>query len=162
MLARDVMSSPVVTVRSWTPLAAATSLLVSNGFTAVPVIDDDDRLIGIITEADLLRDRVPPDPRRTGGNAPDDRGQRRPRTVGEVMSTPVESLTPGADIADAAHIMIDERIRCLPIVDGHHVVGIITRRDLLRVIGEPPAVRSRPVQPVPRASVLRDFDPDCP
>jgi len=48
------------------------------------------------------------------------------------MTTPVESLTAGADVADAARIMIDERIRCLPIVDGYGLVGILTRRDLLR------------------------------
>lgn len=66
-----------------------------------------------------------------------DRGGRAPSlpatvTVAEVMSTPVESLTPGADIADAARMMVQERIRCLPIVDGIRLVGIITRRDLLR------------------------------
>jgi CBS domain-containing protein len=48
------------------------------------------------------------------------------------MTTPVESLIAGADVADAARIMIDERIRCLPIVDGYGLVGILTRRDLLR------------------------------
>jgi CBS domain-containing protein len=47
------------------------------------------------------------------------------------MTSPVESLTPGAEAVDAARIMVDERIRCLPIVDGRHVVGILTRRDLL-------------------------------
>lgn len=50
------------------------------------------------------------------------------------MTSPVESLTPGADAADAAEIMLDERIRCLPIVDGHGVVGVITRRDLLGAV----------------------------
>ena len=48
------------------------------------------------------------------------------------MTSPVESLTAGADVADAAQIMVDERIRCLPIVDGYGVVGILTRRDVLR------------------------------
>ena len=48
------------------------------------------------------------------------------------MTSPVESLTAGADVADAARMMVDERIRCLPIVDGDGLVGILTRRDVLR------------------------------
>ena len=50
------------------------------------------------------------------------------------MTSPVESLTSGADVADVARMMLDEHIRCLPIVDGLTVVGVITRRDLLRAI----------------------------
>jgi CBS domain-containing protein len=48
------------------------------------------------------------------------------------MTTPVESLTPGADAADAVQIMLRQHIRCLPIVDGQQLVGIVTRRDLMR------------------------------
>ena len=156
MLARDAMSSPVVTVGAWTPVETAVHLLVDNGFTALPVLDEDNRLVGIVTEADLLRNRMAPDPHRIGG-FDGRRGQRRPQTVGDVMTTPVESLTPGADVADAAQIMVDERIRCLPIVDGRRVVGVLTRRDLLRLTADSPSPGVRP----PR-SPLRDLDPDCP
>ena len=129
MLVREVMSHPVVTVRTWTTVADAASVLSSGGFTAAPVLDDDDRLVGIVSEIDLIRGRVLPDPRRASWNA----GRQPARsTVGQVMTTSVESLTAGADVADAARIMTDERIRCLPIVDGYHVVGVITRRDVLR------------------------------
>lgn len=133
MLARDAMTHPVVTVLASASVATASQILVGHGFTALPVLDGDGRLIGIVTEADLLRGRIPDDPRRVDPSLP-----RRPArlrvgaTVADVMSSPVESLTPGADIADAARIMGEERIRCLPIVDGIGVVGIITRRDLLR------------------------------
>jgi CBS domain-containing protein len=133
MLARDVMSYPVVTVQTATTVFEATRVLIDNGFTAAPVIDGDGRLVGIITEADLLRGRITADPRR-GGSSPSNRiGRHRLQTVADVMSTPVESLTAGADVADAARMMVDERIRCLPIVDGFQLVGVITRRDLLRV-----------------------------
>ncbi len=129
MQIRDVMTHPVISVWANAPTQRAAELLVSHGFTALPVTDDDDRLIGIVTEADLLR----------AGPASAAVSQLRwyrpntkPTTVSAVMSSYVESLTPGADVADAAAIMIDDRIRCLPIVDGDRIVGIITRRDLLR------------------------------
>jgi CBS-domain-containing membrane protein len=63
MRAKDVMISAVVTVRSQTPARYAAQLLVTHGFTALAVVDDDNRLLGIVTEADLLHDRFAPDPR---------------------------------------------------------------------------------------------------
>lgn len=132
MLIRQIMSSPAVTISSASTVQHAASELRSRGFTALPVLDDDGRLIGIVTEADLLDGRIEPDGRRP--RAETDRRRRRGDTVADVMSSPVESLTPGADVADAAEIMLDERIRCLPVVDGRTVVGVITRRDLLGAI----------------------------
>jgi CBS domain-containing protein len=130
MQAREVMSHPVVSVTESTSVTEASRMLCSKGFTALPVVDDDGRLVGIVTEADLIRDRIPPDTRIHGRQLPV--RSSVPPLIGDVMTTPVESLTAGADVADAARIMIDERIRCLPIVDGYGLVGILTRRDLLR------------------------------
>ena len=130
MRARDVMSHPVITVRADTTIRMAAELLTRHGFTGLPVTDDDDHLIGIVTEADLLRDRIAPDPRiRPRAHLP--RVARVP-IVADVMTTSVESLTAGADAAEIARIMLDERLRCLPIVDGRRIIGIVTRRDLLR------------------------------
>jgi CBS-domain-containing membrane protein len=130
MLVREVMSHPVITVRAWTTIQETAKILSGRGFTCVPVLDDDDTLVGIVSEGDLLRKALTPDPRRhphlfTGPG-------QKPGIVADVMTRVVESLTPGADVADAARIMVDERIRALPIVDGANVVGVITRRDLLR------------------------------
>jgi CBS domain-containing protein len=132
MLVREIMTSPAVSISSAASVDHAARTLRTRGFTALPVLDDDGRLIGIITEADVLEGRVEPDERRRHPELP-----RRPRpgdTVVDVMTSPVESLTPGADVADAAQMMLDERIRCIPVVDGRAVVGVITRRDLLGVI----------------------------
>jgi len=60
MKTRDVMSSPVITVGPETPIPAAAQLLVSHGYTAAPVVQDG-RMIGIVTEANLLRDQVRPE-----------------------------------------------------------------------------------------------------
>jgi CBS domain-containing protein len=142
MKAREVMSHPVVTVADSAGVATAAQLILTRGFTALPVVDDDDRLVGIVTEADVIRDRIPADPRMYYGQFPK---HTRPSsdTVADVMTTPVESLTPGADVAEAAQMMLDQRIRAVPIVDGHHVVGILTRRDLVRAAMATVAARAK-------------------
>lgn len=132
MEAREVMSQPAVTVSTSASIADAARVMIERGFTALPVVDDDGRLVGIVTEADLIRDRVPTDPRVHHWHVGSSPATPETVPVGWVMTCPVESLTAGADVADAARIMVDERIRCLPIVDGHGVVGILTRRDVLR------------------------------
>jgi CBS domain-containing protein len=158
MLARDVMTRPVISTLMTTTVTDATHLLIDNGFTALPVVDaEDGRLVGIITEADLLRGRISGDPRRSRGTTP----SYQPRIVADVMTSPVESLTAGADIADAARIMVDQRIRCLPIVDGYGVVGVITRRDLLRAAAAIEEGRHGG-ESRSRAAIAGNFDRDCP
>lgn len=135
MRARDIMSSPVVTVPVTLQVKAAAALLASRGFTALPVVDDDDRLIGIVTEADLVRDRIPRDPRsRVHPGAPTKGLSSRP-TVGDVMSTPAVAMGPGTDVAVLASALLEARQRSMPIVDGSQVIGIVTRHDLVRVVG---------------------------
>ncbi|MGY6651549.1 CBS domain-containing protein [Amycolatopsis sp. TRM77291] len=68
MRARDLMSAPVVTVTPGTTAKHAAELLAERGFTALPVVDEDDRLIGIVTEADLIRNRFPHDVRSGTGH----------------------------------------------------------------------------------------------
>jgi len=131
MRARDLMSAPVITVHPWTAAKAAAELLAMHGFTALPVVDDDDRLIGIVTEADLIRNRVPADPRKAHLHIaqPDS-----PATVGEVMTTPVTAMSTGTDVAELCQALVDARIRAMPIVDGSAVVGIVTRGDIVRML----------------------------
>ena len=59
MKARDIMSKPVVRVGPDTPVSEAASLLVEQGFASLPVVDGAQRLVGIVTEADLVRNRIP-------------------------------------------------------------------------------------------------------
>jgi len=132
MRVRDIMTAPVTTVRPRTPIKEAAAVLAGNGFTALPVVDDD-RLVGIVTEADLVRDRVPRDPRALCHP-----GEELPTvattTVGEVMTTAVVAMSPGTDVAVLAKALLDAGHRSMPIVDGSRVVGIVTRRDIVRVI----------------------------
>ncbi|GAA1965277.1 CBS domain-containing protein [Amycolatopsis minnesotensis] len=132
MQAHDVMTSPVRTVTPETTVKDAASLLASHGFTALPVLDDTERLIGIVTEADLIRGRFPRDPRYHHGDAA--MPAAAPATVGEVMTTPAIGMGAGADVVDLASVMLTDGVRSLPIVDGSTVIGIVTRRDLLRTL----------------------------
>ncbi|GLZ35354.1 CBS domain-containing protein [Lentzea sp. NBRC 105346] len=119
MRARDIMTSPVITVTPAVPVRGAAALLVSHGFTSLPVVDDERRLIGIVTEADLLRGKY---------------FEENAGTVADVMTSPVEAMDSATPADMIARVMIDDRVRCLPIVDGSRVVGVVTRRDLVRAI----------------------------
>jgi CBS domain-containing protein len=121
----DVMSSPVVSVPPDASLKEVAATLVEHGINAVPVVDAGDRLIGIVSEADLLSLET-----RTGrGSAP-----ARARTAGEVMRQSVYTLTGDTDATTAARLMLRHRLKSVPVVAGDRVVGMIARRDLLRLI----------------------------
>jgi CBS domain-containing protein len=121
----DVMSSPVVSVPPDAPLKEVAATLVEHGINAVPVVDAGDRLIGIVSEADLLS-------LETGlGRGP---APARPGTAGEVMRQSVYTLTGDTDATAAARLMLRHRLKSVPVVAGERVVGMVARRDLLRLI----------------------------
>jgi CBS-domain-containing membrane protein len=132
MFARDVMTSPVVTVTTDTRVKRAAGLLATGGYTALPVVDENECLVGIVSEADIVRGRFPRDPRSRiiGGNEP--ASAAAAATVGEVMSADVVSVGPTGDVVDLVAVMLEHGVRSIPVVDGTRVVGIVTRRDLVR------------------------------
>jgi CBS domain-containing protein len=121
-----VMSTPVITLRPDVPAHAAAALLVSHGFTAAPVVDAGHRVVGIATEADLVRDRIVPE----GWDV----AERAEPTVAEVMTPSPIVMPPDADLADVVALMLDLDIRSVPIVDDGALVGLVSRRDALRVV----------------------------
>ena len=122
MRTKDVMTSPVVTVSPDTPLKDVARILVERGINAVPVVDAADRLCGIVSEADLLTLETA-----------DSRGSP-PHTASEVMSQSVYTLAQDTDATVAARMMLRHRLKSVPVVAGDRVVGMVTRRDLLRLI----------------------------
>jgi CBS domain-containing protein len=129
MKARDLMSSPVITVGPDTPIRAAAELLVSHGYTAAPVMENG-RVIGIVTEANLMRDRIHPE----GWLCSPRWDKPNPRTVGDVMTGTPIGMSPDADLADVALLMLEANVRSVPVVDDGALVGIISRRDVLRAV----------------------------
>jgi CBS domain-containing protein len=135
--ARDVMTRDVVTVGPETSAKYAAEVMAEHGFAALPVVDEDDHLVGIVAEADVLRDRMPPDPRlhlRRDGAAP---AAPPALLVHGVMTRDVRSVEATADVADIARVFVDDRLRSVPVVDGGRLVGIVSRRDVLRALVRP-------------------------
>jgi len=120
------MTSPVITLRPGAPVQAAAALLCSHGFTAAPVVDAAGVLVGIASEADLVRGRIVPDGWAVGPE-PDP-------TVEQVMTAAPAAMRPEDDLADVVALMLDAGLRSVPIVDDGKLVGIVTRRDVLRVV----------------------------
>jgi len=125
MKARDVMSSPVITLRPDTPARAAAALLVAHGFTAAPVVEDG-RVIGIATEADLMRGHIVSD----GWVV-----EELPEAAVRAVMTPAPlSVRPEDDLANIVALMVDSGVRSVPIVDDGELVGILSGRDVLRCV----------------------------
>ncbi|MFD0259151.1 CBS domain-containing protein [Kitasatospora indigofera] len=136
---RDVMTRDVVRVAPATGFRAIVELLQEYGITAVPVVDEDDRPVGIVSEADLLRTqsaqedpaRLQPPPAATGPDRPDRPGAA---TAQQLMTSPAVCVEPGSSVVAAARLMSGRHIKRLPVVDEEgRLAGLVSRGDLLKV-----------------------------
>ena len=132
MRAKDIMSSPVHTVTQTASVESAAELITANAVTALPVVDATGALVGMVSESDLLWHRVPSDPTAHMRPMPDVDPANRPGMVVEVMSPYPVTTRPDADVAEVAEQMLDHDVRSIPVVDDGTLVGIISRRDILR------------------------------
>ncbi|MDB5733294.1 MAG: hypothetical protein JWQ03_3189 [Variovorax sp.] len=136
MQVREIMTMQVAAVGPDTSAKFAAEVMAARGFAALPVVDGRRAVIGIVAEADVLRGRLPQDPRLhlrredAGGAVPSP-------VVRGVMTTAVRSVPATADIADIVQIFLDEGLRSLPVVEDHRLVGIVSRRDVLRTLVRP-------------------------
>jgi CBS domain-containing protein len=146
MRVEDVMTRAVVSVSPDTTVEEAARLMAERRISGVPVVDTGGRLVGMLTEGDLiLRQR----PREAGPwwrhffRDPERLAQEYQKAVGatarEVMTTTIISVRPSLPIGEAAAILDRQRIRRLPVVDERgHVVGIVSRGDLVRALAAAP------------------------
>ena len=136
MLVREVMTPRAVTVTPETAVKEALALLERHRITAVPVVDRELRIQGVVSEVDLIRDLVPADQRtheRPAPRAPHD----HPRSVGEVMSTLPVTVEPHMDVAAAVDVMATLNIKSVPVVDDRgRVLGMLSRSDVVRVLAQ--------------------------
>jgi CBS domain-containing protein len=143
MRARDVMTAPVITVQPSTPVAEIATLLLERRISAVPVVDGEGRVVGIVSEGDLLR----------RGETRTDR--QRPRWLEmmvnrdlqaaefvkehgacarDVMTADVVSVDPDTDLASIARLLEQRRIKRVPVIENGRPIGIVSRANLLRAL----------------------------
>ncbi|MFG2030745.1 CBS domain-containing protein [Streptomyces sp. NPDC048825] len=137
-LVGDLMTSAVVSVRRETGFKDIAEHLAEHDITAVPVVDDQSRPVGVVSEADLLRKQESQaDP---GGHLaaahllPAERAKARGLTAEGLMTSPAVTARPQWSVVEAARAMARHHVKRLPVVDdAGRLVGIISRTDLLRV-----------------------------
>jgi CBS domain-containing protein len=140
----DVMTRRVATVQVGAPFKEVARLLAERKISAVPVLDGDGKLAGIVSEADLLRkeqyhEDAMPTRRRFGSRRERVfRAKARGDFAGDVMTTPAITVGPEATVVEAAKLMIGQDVKRLPVVDSDGcLVGIVSRADLLWVFLRP-------------------------
>ncbi len=115
---RDAMTTDVVTARATEEIDAVGARLVEGRHRSLPVVDEQRRLVGLVSEADILGKE--PRSGRAGG-----------RTVGSVMTKDVVTLSPDDSIASARLLIAEHGLRMVPVVEGGRVVGVLSRSDLV-------------------------------
>ncbi|MER6098615.1 CBS domain-containing protein [Streptomyces sp. NPDC001728] len=128
-----LMSDAVVSAVPATSFREVAKVLAEHDISGVPVVDDDDHVLGVVSESDLLA--------------------RHELTAGGLMTTPAVTVHAEETVADAARLMVRRGVERLPVVDEEErLVGIVTRRDLLCVYLRPDAEIRRRI----RQDVLTD------
>jgi CBS domain-containing protein len=135
MRVRDVMTTDVTTVQPSTSLKDVAAILAERRISGLPVVDSSGAVVGVVSESDIVEKEAAAQPGRgllQRFRAGDGRAKVAARTAGEAMTSP--ALTIGADrpLTEAAALMVERRVKRLPVVTGEQLTGIVTRADLVR------------------------------
>ncbi|MFE9491023.1 CBS domain-containing protein [Streptomyces sp. NPDC006641] len=143
----DLMTDEVVSVVPLTSFKEVAKVLAQHDISGLPVLDDEDRVAGVVSESDLLSRQGAGHP-GAGAHATAPSGAEC--TAAEIMSTPAVTVHAEESAPEAARLMTRSGVERLPVVDDEdRLVGIVTRRDLLRVFLRPDAeIRRRIIQDV--------------
>ncbi len=143
MKARDVMVSPVVTVKPYSSVKDVAQTLLDRRISAVPVVDDDGKLVGMVSEGDLLhRTEADTERRRSwwlqalteDATLAADFIKAHGRTVADVMTRDVVTATPDTPLHEIAALLEAKMIKRVPIVENDQLVGIVSRANLIQAV----------------------------
>ncbi len=128
-LVRDLMTEKVFTLGPADSLVALEDLMDARRVRHVPIVDREGDLVGLVTQRDLSR--------RVLGRVDDlpmsvERDLLRGRQIREIMTSEPETVEPDTRLSEAAQILLENKIGCLPVVEGTHLVGILTQADFVR------------------------------
>lgn len=134
---KDVMTTHVVAVKRTASFKEMIVRMRKSHVSAFPVVDDAGRVIGVVSQADMLNkeaDLAPGPGPLSGILRFRDHEKALGVTAAELMTSPPVTVGPDTPLADAARLMRDRRVKRLPVVNaGEHLIGIISRADVLRV-----------------------------
>ncbi len=142
MRVRDVMTKNVLSITKFESIMKVANILTEKNISGLPVVDKDNKVVGIITQADILsmvgvgREHTFKDLLKymLGEKLPE---RRLGDHVGDIMTTPALTIHPDSNIAEAVRVMDERRIRRLTVVDEKGIlIGILTRADILKAVIE--------------------------
>lgn len=119
MIARDIMTRRVITIRPDTSAQEAAQLLDHHRISGLPVVDDQSRIIGIITEADIIS-----------------KVDRDGLSVGDIMSCEVIAVEEETPVNEIAALLMERRIKRVPVVSEGKLVGIVSRGDVVHAVAQ--------------------------
>ena len=140
MQVRDVMTKAVLSITKFESIMKVANILTEKNISGLPVVDKDNKVLGIITQADILsmvgvsREHTFKDLLKymLGEKLPE---RRLGDHVGDIMTSPALTIKPDANVAEAVRMMDERRIRRLTVVDENGVlIGILTRADILKAV----------------------------
>ena len=140
MRVRDVMTTNIISITKYESILTVANILTEKNISGLPVVDKDNKVLGIITQADILslvgvsREHTFKDLLRymLGEKLPE---RKMGDLVGDIMTSPALTIKPDANIAEAVKMMDEKRIRRLTVVDEKNMlIGILTRADILKAV----------------------------
>jgi CBS domain-containing protein len=140
MKVSDVMTSPVLTIEAESPLLQAVQIMLARNISGLPVVDKQGKLVGMVTEGDLLRRAETGTQRRRPrwleyligpGRLADEYTRSHGRKVNDVMTPDPMTVTEQTPLDEVVRIMEKHRIKRLPVMRGRDLVGIVSRANLL-------------------------------
>jgi CBS domain-containing protein len=146
--AKDIMTKDVLTVGPDTSLEEFAALLMNNQVSGAPVVEADGRLVGIMTENDLInqnkRLHIPTVVSfldaaiylESSKKFADEVKRVTATRVGDLCTRKVVSISEGTTLTDIATIMAEQKVHLLPVVSGGRVVGIVGKRDVVRAVAQ--------------------------
>jgi CBS domain-containing protein len=157
MRARDIMTRNVITVSPDTRVADIAQLLAEKAVSGVPVVDGG-KLVGVVSEGDLVRRSEIGTDRRTGSwwlrlfrsDTPFDFVKTHGRSARDIMTSPAVTVGEDAPLSEIADIFESKRIKRVPVVSGGKLVGIISRANLVRAIASAGEKAVAPAKPTDR------------
>jgi len=130
---KDVMSREVRTVGRNDQLGFADALIQRERIRHLPVMDEDGLACAVVSQRDLFRGALL---RALGYGSRAEERVLSQILVKEAMSAELYKTTPETPVAEAARLMIEHKIGCLPVIDGDKLVGIVTETDIVRLVSE--------------------------